>query len=88
MNVKPHEKIKTCGNERKIITVAQSSRTTCTNKETRLTFAYLLFTSYRSQELCEGRGGRPRLDPVPNSRYGLCGRKATLKNKSKVRGDF
>ena len=27
--------------------------------------------------LCERRGGRPGL-PVPNSPYGLCGRKATL----------
>ena len=33
----------------------------------------------RAQELCESRGGRPGL-PVPNSPYGLCGRKATLKN--------
>ena len=31
----------------------------------------------RAQELCEGLGGRPGL-PVPNSPYGLCGRKATL----------
>ena len=31
----------------------------------------------RAQELCESRGGRPGL-PVPNSHYGLCGRKATL----------
>ena len=31
----------------------------------------------RVQELCESRGGRPGL-PVPNSPYGLCGRKATL----------
>ena len=31
----------------------------------------------RAQELCESRGGRPGL-PVPNSPYGLCGRKATL----------
>ena len=31
----------------------------------------------RSQELCESGGGRPRI-PVPNSPYGLCGRKATL----------
>ena len=31
----------------------------------------------RAQWLCEGRGGRPGL-PVPNSPYGLCGRKATL----------
>ena len=30
-----------------------------------------------AQELCEGRGGRPGI-PVPNSPYGLCGRKATL----------
>ena len=32
---------------------------------------------FRVQELCESRGGRPGL-PVPNSPYGLCGRKATL----------
>ena len=31
----------------------------------------------RVQELCESRGGRPGL-PVPNSPYGLCGRKAAL----------
>ena len=31
----------------------------------------------RAQELCESRGGRPGL-PVPNSPYGLRGRKATL----------
>ena len=31
----------------------------------------------RARELCESRGGRPGL-PVPNSPYGLCGRKATL----------
>ena len=31
----------------------------------------------RAQELCESRGGRPRL-PVPNKPYGPCGRKATL----------
>ena len=31
----------------------------------------------RAQELCESRSGRPGL-PVPNSPYGLCGRKATL----------
>ena len=35
----------------------------------------------RAQELCESRGGRPGL-PVPNSPYGLCGRKATLKNRA------
>ena len=29
----------------------------------------------RAQGLCESRGGRPGL-PVPNSTYGLCGRKA------------
>ena len=32
----------------------------------------------RGQDLCESRGGRPGL-PVPNSPYGLCGHKATLK---------
>ena len=34
-----------------------------------------------AQELCENRGGRPGL-PVPNSPYGLCERKATLKNRA------
>ena len=37
--------------------------------------------SYRAQELCESRGGRPGL-PVLNSPYGLCGRKAILKLQS------
>ena len=32
---------------------------------------------FRAQELCESRGGRPGL-LVPNSLYGLCGRKPTL----------
>ena len=36
---------------------------------------------FRAQELCENRGGRPGL-PVPNSPYGFCGRKATLKNRA------
>ena len=31
----------------------------------------------RALELCESRGGRPGLR-VPNSPYGVCGRKATL----------
>ena len=31
----------------------------------------------RAQGLCESGGGRPGL-PVPNSPYGLCGRKAAL----------
>ena len=40
------------------------------------------FTFYcRGQELCESRDSRPGL-PVPNSPYGLCGRKATLNLKS------
>ena len=30
-----------------------------------------------TEELCKSRGGGPGL-PVPNSHYGLCGRKATL----------
>ena len=37
-----------------------------------------LFTAH---ELCESLGGRPWL-PVPNSPYGLCGRKATLKYRA------
>ena len=32
---------------------------------------------YRAQELCDSRGGRPGLH-VPNNRYGLCWREATL----------
>ena len=28
----------------------------------------------RAEEVCDSRGGRPGL-PVPNSRYGFCGRK-------------
>ena len=44
---------------------------------------YLLKTRFRAQELCESRGGRPGL-PVPNSRYGLCGRKSTLNWKARV----
>ena len=35
-------------------------------------------TRVGAQELCEIRDGRPGL-PVPNSPYGLCARKATLK---------
>ena len=35
----------------------------------------------RAQKVCESRGGRPGL-PVPNSPYGLCGRKATLNPNS------
>ena len=34
----------------------------------------------KAQELCESRGGRPGL-PVPNSPYGLSGRKATLNDE-------
>ena len=34
----------------------------------------------RAKELCESPGGCPGL-PVPNSPDGLCGRKATLKNR-------
>ena len=37
----------------------------------------------RAREPCESRGGRPGL-PVPNSPYGLCGRKAVLKQKLPV----
>ena len=37
----------------------------------------------RAQELCESRGGCPEL-AVPNSPYGLCGRKATLILQKKV----
>ena len=38
--------------------------------------------SIRVQDLCESCGGRPGL-PVPNSPYGLCGRKAILNLNSK-----
>ena len=39
----------------------------------------------RAQELCESRDGRPGL-PVPNSSYGLCGRKAVLNLKQRQYG--
>ena len=32
----------------------------------------------QSQELCESRGGHPGF-PVPNSPYGFCGHKVTVK---------
>ena len=35
----------------------------------------------RAQKQCENRGGRPRIR-VPNSPYGLCGRKAKSKRRS------
>ena len=38
-------------------------------------------TDDRAQELCESRGGRPRL-PAPNIHYRLCGSKATLTSNS------
>ena len=37
-------------------------------------------TESRAQELCGSRGGRSGL-PVPNSPYGLCGRKATFEEE-------
>ena len=37
--------------------------------------------SLRALELCERRGGRPGL-PVSNSSYDLCGRKATLNERT------
>ena len=40
-------------------------------------------TGIRVQELCESGAGRPGLS-VPNSPYGLCVRKATLKNKKNL----
>ena len=39
--------------------------------------------THRAQELCESRGGRPGL-PVPNKRYGFCGRKATLNENDRA----
>ena len=41
---------------------------------------YLLLNETTVQELCESRGGRPRL-PVPSSHFCLCGRKAALNLK-------
>ena len=42
---------------------------------------FLLNDNFRDHKLCESRDGRPGL-PVPNSSYGLCGRKATLNSNS------
>ena len=39
----------------------------------------------RAQKLCGSRGGCPGL-PVPDSPYGLCGHKATLKNRAQLCG--
>ena len=39
--------------------------------------------SFRAQELCGSRGGRPGLHVRNNSPYGFCGRKATL-NQSRL----
>ena len=44
-------------------------------------------SSFRAQELCESRSGRPGL-PVPNKPYSLCGRQATLKQKQKQKSCF
>ena len=38
------------------------------------------FRVIRAQELCESQGGCPGL-PVPNSPYGLCGRKAAFEEE-------
>ena len=39
------------------------------------TLSTMFTLTFRAQELCESGGGRSGL-PVPNSPYGLCGRKA------------
>ena len=44
------------------------------------TLKHILRRTFRAQELCESRGGRPGL-PVPKSLYGLCGRKATFEEE-------
>ena len=41
------------------------------------TYKMIDISKCSAQDLCESGGGRPGL-PVPNSPYGLCGRKATL----------
>ena len=45
------------------------------------TLSTMFTLTFSAQELCESRGGRPGL-PVPNSPYGLCGRKATFELES------
>ena len=54
---------------------AQPTRTRTDIRLLKWLYRYLGRT--RAQELCGSRGGRPGL-LVPNSPYGLCGRKATL----------
>ena len=39
---------------------------------------------FRSQKLCESRGGRPGL-PVPNIPCGLCGHETTLNRRGEFR---
>ena len=45
------------------------------------------YLTIRANELCENRRGRPGLS-VPNSPYGLCGRKATLNSNLNLRTEF
>jgi len=45
------------------------------------------YVTIRAHELCENRGGHPGLS-VPNSLYGLCGRKATLNSNLNLRTEF
>ena len=40
---------------------------------------------FRAQELCERRGGLPKL-PVPSGPYGLCGRERALEEVYVLRG--
>ena len=46
-----------------------------------------LLQDVRAQELCETPGGRPGL-PVPNSPYGLCGRKAIFEEEEEEANVF
>ena len=46
---------------------------------------FLLTTEVRAQEVCENRDGPPGF-LVPNSPYGLCGRKATLNSDAQSSG--
>ena len=52
-----------------------------------ITVVKTLLQDVRTQELCEGRGGRPGL-PVPNSPYGLYGRKATFEEEEEEANVF
>ena len=57
--------------------ISKRGNATTTTTKTTATATTAMSAINKAQELCDNGGGRPGF-PVPNSPYGLCGRKATL----------